>query len=160
MRGVNIDVKPLFASAFTILISLLLQVDVIAQTIIQGQVLDDSNGDPLIGATVLIQETGEGEITDFDGKFSLNTAADFPLRLVINFMGYSEESLTLSSYSEPLVIRLQEGGLILETINVKGQRLSEERKKEPLSMETLDLLAIKETPSVSFYEGQIGRAHV
>jgi outer membrane receptor protein involved in Fe transport len=124
-----------------------------AQTVIKGQVIDQSTSDPLIGATIMVRETGDGESTDFDGKFELKTSADFPLTLIINFMGYGEETLELQSYSEPLRIELSEGGLVLETINVKGQRLSEERKKEPLSMETLDLLAIKETPSVSFYEG-------
>ena len=127
--------------------------DLLSQNVIKGEVIDAESGDPLIGATVLIPESGEGESTDINGEFELTTRLDAPISIIINFMGYGEQTLEVESFSEPIRIELSEGGLVLETINVKGQRLSEERKKEPLSMETLDLLAIKETPSVSFYEG-------
>ncbi len=153
MRGFKIYFRPLFTIGCIYAFAFLTANVSSAQKTIKGQVLDQSNGDPLIGATIMIRETGEGEITDYDGNFALETSVDFPITLVINFMGYGEETLTIQNYSEPLQIELSEGGVLLETINVKGQRLSEERKKEPLSMETLDLLAIKETPSVSFYEG-------
>src|SRR6056297_13137 len=80
-----------------------------AQTVIKGQVIDESTSDPLIGATIMVRETGDGESTDFDGKFELKTSADFPLTLVINFMGYGEETLELQAYSDPLRIELSEG---------------------------------------------------
>ncbi|NBC24725.1 MAG: TonB-dependent receptor plug domain-containing protein, partial [Bacteroidetes bacterium] len=124
-----------------------------SQNVIKGKIIDAKSKDPLIGATVLIPETGEGESTDINGEFELPTRLETPVTIIINFMGFEEKTLEVKSFADPVRIELSEGGLVLETINVKGQRLSEERKKEPLSMETLDLLAIKETPSVSFYEG-------
>ena len=39
----------------------------------KGTVLD-SNGDPLIGATVKIKGTNDGTITDFDGNFVLKSS--------------------------------------------------------------------------------------
>ena len=39
---------------------------------IRGQVIDASNGEPLFGATALIKGTTNGNITDFDGKFSID----------------------------------------------------------------------------------------
>jgi hypothetical protein len=36
---------------------------------------------------------------------------------------------------------------------IKGQRVSDKQKADPRSVETMDILAIKETPSISFYSG-------
>ncbi len=38
---------------------------------ITGTVIDESTGEPLIGATVLIEETGQGNATDLDGRFTI-----------------------------------------------------------------------------------------
>ena len=38
---------------------------------ITGTILDDSNDEPLIGASVLIAGTSTGTITDIDGNFSI-----------------------------------------------------------------------------------------
>ena len=43
----------------------------IAQQKITGTVLED-NGEPCIGATVMIQGTKQGTKTDLDGNFSIN----------------------------------------------------------------------------------------
>ncbi len=136
-----------------LLLSFLVLSSLSAQVTISGSIVDAENNDPLIGATILVRETSEGEVTDYNGEFTLSTEAEFPMALLINFMGYEEQELVLTENNSPLKIQMSSGGVILETINVKGQRLSEERKKEPLSVETLDLIAIKETPSASFYEG-------
>ena len=38
---------------------------------VSGTVVSKSDGEPVIGATILEQGTTNGTITDFDGKFSL-----------------------------------------------------------------------------------------
>lgn len=35
----------------------------------------DANGEPIIGASVLVKGTTNGTITDFDGNFTLNNAS-------------------------------------------------------------------------------------
>ena len=39
-------------------------------------VVTDSNGEPLIGATILEKESGNGTITDTEGKFTLSIPVD------------------------------------------------------------------------------------
>ncbi len=59
---------------------------IIAQRTIEGTITDNG-GEPLIGATVVIDGTSTGTITDFDGKYSLQ----FPegaTTLVISYTGY------------------------------------------------------------------------
>lgn len=40
---------------------------------VQGNIIDE-NGEPLIGVSVLVQGTGTGTVSDFDGNFILNTS--------------------------------------------------------------------------------------
>ena len=42
-----------------------------SQTKISGKVTDASTGDPIPGASVIIENTTIGTLTDFDGNFSL-----------------------------------------------------------------------------------------
>jgi outer membrane receptor protein involved in Fe transport len=123
------------------------------QVTITGQIKDARTNDPLIGATVLVQGTGDGAAADLDGNFEIRTQKADEYLLVVNFMGYATQEVKVTDPSAKVSIEMEEAGLQLETVNVKGRRLSEERQKEPLTMETLDLVAIKETPAVSFYEG-------
>ena len=39
-----------------------------AQQILKGTIKDDKNGEPLVGATVVIKGTTVGTVTDFDGN--------------------------------------------------------------------------------------------
>ena len=59
-----------------------------AQTTLSGVVKGD-DGEPLIGANVLVQGTTEGTVTDIDGNFSLTTSASLPLTLEVSYTGYS-----------------------------------------------------------------------
>ena len=56
-----------------LLFSLLLGIAsvVYAQVQVTGRVVDIT-GEPIIGANVVLKGTGQGTITDFDGKFSLS----------------------------------------------------------------------------------------
>lgn len=49
-------------------------------------VVVDSQGEPLIGATVMVKGTNNGTVTDIDGMFTLNSAAG--KTLVISYVGY------------------------------------------------------------------------
>ena len=51
----------------------------------------------------------------------------------------------------PPIIQLSEDEQLLESVLIKGQRVSEKQKADPKSVEIMDLLAIKESPSISFY---------
>ncbi|MDE5882466.1 MAG: TonB-dependent receptor [Muribaculaceae bacterium] len=54
-------------------------------------VVVDSEGEPLIGATVLVKGTSTGAATDIDGKFSL--AAPIGSELQISYIGYQSKTI-------------------------------------------------------------------
>ncbi|MFA6361180.1 MAG: carboxypeptidase-like regulatory domain-containing protein, partial [Dysgonamonadaceae bacterium] len=58
---------------------------VFAQTLVTGSVVDD-NGEPVIGASILIKGTGQGTITDIDGSFTINVPAGSNT-LVVSYVG-------------------------------------------------------------------------
>jgi outer membrane receptor protein involved in Fe transport len=123
-----------------------------AQTTIQGTIKDDKTGEPLIGANVIVKESTDGAVTDWDGSFVITTDKEFPIFLDITYIGYRDISLQVES-EDPLEIELAADTEILEAVEITGSRISEKQKAAPLTVESLDVIAIKETPSVGFYEG-------
>jgi len=124
----------------------------LAQTTIRGNVIDNSTGEPMFSASVVVTETGQGVTTDFDGLFRLDVAR-LPVVLQVSFIGYGSESVTVSSDREKIVVRLSPNQILIKAAEVVGERISEKQKQAPLTVETMDLLAIKEAPSGNFYEG-------
>ena len=67
----------------------------VAQTGKVSGVVKDTNGEPLIGASVLVKGTSNGVSTDIDGKFTLNCAPD--ATLVISYVGYKTKEVKASN---------------------------------------------------------------
>jgi TonB-linked SusC/RagA family outer membrane protein len=57
--------------------------------------VNDENGVPLPGATVVVEGTSNGVSTDFDGNYSIN--ASMGETLVFSFVGYSSQSVIVGS---------------------------------------------------------------
>ena len=57
---------------------------------VTGRVVD-SAGEPLIGATIMVEGTKEGAVTDIDGNFTINTTAK--AKLVISYVGYTTQTI-------------------------------------------------------------------
>ena len=55
---------------------------------VTGRVVD-SAGEPLIGATIMVEGTKEGAVTDIDGNFTINTTSK--AKLVISYVGYTTQ---------------------------------------------------------------------
>ncbi len=118
---------------------------------ISGKVIDDFSGEPLIGANVIILGTSNGTVTDFDGNFNLDNDK-FPVSIEVSYLGYNADTLTVEN-SGKLEIKLQEQSQVISSVEVVGQRISDKQKAAPLTIESLDILAIKQTPSSNFYDG-------
>ena len=88
----------------------------LAQSLIKGTVKDVS-GDPIIGASVKVQGSKSGVITDFDGNFSV--PAENNATLVISYIGYTTETVKVSGRNN-LSITLREDAQTLNDIVVIG----------------------------------------
>lgn len=73
------------------LLSLFMATLAYAQDItVNGTVVDDT-GEPVIGATVMVEGTSNGTTTDLDGNFSLKVAKNAKLK--ITYIGYDPQTL-------------------------------------------------------------------
>ena len=79
---------------FTIIGLMMCMLSVMAQGSLSGTIYDESSGEPLIGATILVVETGTGTATDFDGKYQITGLAAGSYSLEISYVGYSTATLT------------------------------------------------------------------
>lgn len=75
----------------------------------------DPNGDPVIGASIREKGTGNGIITDVNGKFSLNVKKD--ATLIISYIGYKTQEVKAGTN---LKIILTEDSELLEEVVVMG----------------------------------------
>ena len=86
----------------TLLLGLFLSVSAFAQSTITGQV-KDATGEPVIGASVLINGTSNGTVTDLDGNFSVNVQPG--ATLTISYIGFQKQQVAAAN---GMVITLQE----------------------------------------------------
>lgn len=66
---------------------------------ITGLVSDESTGDPVVGATVRIEGTTIGTITDINGNFSIRITSEEDV-LSFSFIGYKSQSETVGDRTE------------------------------------------------------------
>jgi len=123
--------------------------------LIRGEIRDARNGQPLVGATVIIRGTTQGATTNIDGKFSIegNLVNGQTYPLVISYIGYNTLNVNGLAGGKALVIKLEESALDLQGVEIVDSRISEKQKESALTVEAMDILAVKETPSPSFYQG-------
>ncbi|MEM7574589.1 MAG: carboxypeptidase-like regulatory domain-containing protein [Bacteroidota bacterium] len=98
-----------------------------AQFTIEGCVIDEENGEGLIGATILIKDSETGTVTDFDGCFSLDSPSD-PVLVVISYTGYRSKEVELSAEAEHQIY-LSAEGVSLEEVVVSGYGRESRRAK-------------------------------
>ncbi len=89
---------------------------------VTGTVKDEFG--PVIGASVVEKGTGNGVVTDMDGKFSLNVRPG--ATLVISFVGYKQQEVKAGS--APLDIQLEEDSKMLSEVVVTALGIKRERK--------------------------------
>ena len=83
---------------------------------ISGKVVSATDGEALIGATVQVQGTQTGTVTDFDGNFTLN--AEEGQTLVISYVGYLTKKVKITG--SQLNIELEEDRKSLDEVVVIG----------------------------------------
>ena len=91
---------------------------------ITGKVVD-ATGEPIIGASVLVQGSGTGAVTDINGKFSVEAPAGSTL--VVSFIGYRTETLKVTNVSAYTIV-LQDDSQALDEVVVTAMGIKKERK--------------------------------
>lgn len=117
--------------------------------------INDSAGEAIIGASILVKGTTNGTITDFDGNFTVsNVASD--ATLVISYIGYKTQEIAIKGKTS-IDIVLQEDTETLEEVVVVGYGV--QRKSDltgaVASVKASD--ALKNTPASNVSDALQGR---
>lgn len=84
--------------------------------IVKG-IVTDANGEPIIGATVKVNNSKNATVTDINGNFSLNNVSNGTL--VVSYVGYINKEVAFSN-GQTLKIVLDEDTKALEDVVVVG----------------------------------------
>ncbi|MDE6631862.1 MAG: carboxypeptidase-like regulatory domain-containing protein, partial [Muribaculaceae bacterium] len=111
-------------------------------------VITDSEGEPLIGASVIVKGTSNGTATDLDGKFSLTGAAGKELQ--ISYVGYQTITVKVPAGKTDLgKIVLESDAQLLKDVVVIGYGTA---KKGDITS------AVASVKAEDFTQGKIGDA--
>ena len=105
----------------------------LAQSTISGTVTDAETNEPIPGVNIVIQGTTEGTNTDFDGNFSFSTNQSAPFTIEVSSVGFSAQSVEVTSADQILNISLQPGENLDEII-VSASRRPQKIQDAPSSV--------------------------
>ena len=125
--------KSTFIRVFSVAVMLSLSLTAFAQKHqVSGRVIDASNGDPVIGAGVIIS-SGGGVVTDYDGNYTLQASDDD----VLTFTSVGYESVTEKVNGRRTInVSLQVDNELLEEVVVLGYTA---QKKAELSSSVVSM---------------------
>ena len=120
--------------SFTLSVFLLFCVNLMmAQSTIRGTVTDSETGEAIPGANVVIVGTSEGTTADFDGNFTLTTDQDLPFKIEITSVGFSSQSIEVTSSDQAISVSMDPGES-LEEIIVSASRRPQKIQEVPASV--------------------------
>lgn len=120
---------------------------------VSGIILDN-NGEPIIGASILVKGTTLGTITDLDGKYSLDNVPE-NATLEISYIGYKTQ--TLKATDKDLAnITLHEDTEVLDEVVVVGYGV---QKKSDVStaVSSVKAEALANNPASDFRQALVGK---
>ena len=118
---------------------------------ITGTVVDRQTQEEIAGANVIILNTDMGITTNDKGMFTLDWKGEFPIKILVSHIGYSEQEITIQAPGEvqvSLELTVLEGAEILIT----GERRMIEREvsssAEDVSLEQIEIRGIRDIGEV------------
>ncbi len=143
----------MIAKAISFLCSILCCGVICGQTTVKGFIADAETKEGLIGAAVVIEGTTIGVTSDIDGNFELTTNTALPFNVRISYISYLSTTVAVTEENASnLRIVMRTDAVVMGAVEVKAQRISQKQQQAALTVETMDVIAIKEASSGNFYE--------
>ncbi len=114
---------------------------------LSGYVRDAANGESLIGATVYIQEVGDGTVTNVYGFYSL-TVPPGEYQVTYSYVGYQSVSKKIPLTKDiRLAIELTSDSQELEEVVVTSEGIDANVQSTEMSVNKLDIKTIQKVPA-------------
>lgn len=117
--------------------------------------ITDKSGESIIGASILVQGTTNGTITDFDGNFTVQNVSSNAV-LVISYVGYKTQNLQVNGKTIFNVV-LEEDTETLEEVVVVGYGVQRKSDLTGAVASVKASEALKNTPTVNVSDALQGR---
>ena len=118
--------KIIFLIKFIILINLFINTEAVAQNTfyVAGQIIDQENGEAIIGATLFIPKIQKGTASDENGNFKIENLSPGIYNINLNSLGYQDTtySITITDQSINLDFIMLGSVTDISTINVTEDR--------------------------------------
>lgn len=90
-----------------------------AQGTIQGTVLSDADGQPVVGVSIHQLGANNGTLTDGEGRFSL-AVSQFPVTIRFTSLGYEQQQRVVTDAKEDIQVTLKTDAGFLEEVVITG----------------------------------------
>ena len=124
-----------------------------AERIITG-IVQDVNGEPIIGASVIQDKTSNGVITDVDGSFSLNVPEG--TKVVVACLGYRDYVFTVSKQSTYQVV-LEDSAEFLDEVVVVGMNNRQTKRSITGAVSTIQTKELIQSPVANISNALAGK---
>ncbi len=119
---------------------------------VTGTVTDAQTGDALIGASVVIQGTTVGTVTDLDGNYSINASTGDVLEF--SYTGYSDQQMTVGA--DNVVHVMLSAGVTVDEIVITGYT-SQSRRNVSGAVSSVEMEQLTTLPAGSVESALQGR---
>jgi len=103
------------------IILLLMALNLSLSAQITGTVTETESGNPLPGASVVWLGTTQGTVTDTEGKFTLDAPDKMPARLILSYVGYTPDTITVGAANQSISTSLS------SSVEMDAVEISEDR---------------------------------
>ena len=107
----------------------------------QAVILEKETNEPLIGATIFLKDIGKGNVSDIEGKISIENVPEGKHQISISFIGFQTiDTVVAISANNPLfTFYLQEASDELEEVVIRATRSTRTIKDIPTRIEFVGL---------------------
>jgi len=130
--------KSVFAS---ILLVFVIAFSYAQESTIKGKVVDNITKEPILGASILIENTHKGTTTNRLGEFIIKNVK-LPVNISISFLGYKTKKISVSKTN--LIIYLETANNRLAEVVVSASRTQQRREDVPVAISTITAKTLEE----------------
>lgn len=129
-------------------------------TTVHGQivkgVVSSSDGELLVGATVLVKGTTTGTVTDLDGQYEITLPSGTEATLIFSYAGYQAQEVAVGNRTE-IDVQLEQGVLLQEAV-VTGLGIPREQKALGYATTTISASDLSKTQVTNLASALYGKA--
>ncbi|WP_114750987.1 SusC/RagA family TonB-linked outer membrane protein [Pleomorphovibrio marinus] len=118
-------------------------------------VVTDENGEPLPGASILLEGSTTGTVTDIDGNYSL-TVPDDSQTLIVSYVGYQQQRVQIGGRSE-INVQLSPDAEQLSEVVVTAFGLKREERSLGHAVGKVDTDQLAQNPEINVANSLSGR---